>query len=92
MGWKDTIRKDVDPHDRHDERSDVLHALDKVLEEENATLDNESLKALEAAIFSRGKDKLTKPQARKIITNMVEVEKIPKQVLAETVVDWVLGR
>ena len=37
MSWKNIIRKDVDPHDRHDERSDVLRALDKELKEQKSS-------------------------------------------------------
>ena len=91
MSWENTIRKDVDPNARHDERSDVFRALDKELKEQKVRLDNEALKALEEAVHRRGKPKLTTAQARKIVQSMVEVEKIPKQVLAETVVDWVIG-
>jgi hypothetical protein len=87
MAWKNTIRKNVDPR----ERSYVLQALDKQLKEQNVRLDNEVLEALEEAVHSRGKAKLSPAQSRKIVQFMVEVEKIPKRMLVETVVDWIIG-
>ena len=87
MSWKNKIRKNVDPR----ERSYVLQALDKQLKEQNVRLDNEVLEALEEAVHSRCKAKLSPAQSRKIVQFMVEVEKIRKRMLVETVVDWIIG-